>query len=71
MILLPSFLVCAEMLHCYTAVYNSPLVAARVSKPLLLFLRGCANGNIVDTRHNDPLPNHLPFNKVHVLTSTL
>ena len=30
MILLPSFLVCAEMLYCYTAVYNSPLFAAKV-----------------------------------------
>ena len=31
MILLLSFLVCAKLLHCYIAVYNSPLLAAKLA----------------------------------------
>ena len=40
MILLPSFLVYAEMLYCYTAVYNSTLVLQEVFELANHFLRG-------------------------------
>ena len=43
MILLLSFVVCAEMVYCYIAVYNSPLLAARsfeLANHRVFFLRG-------------------------------